>query len=59
MASFSDNFLLEFPSVRSHHNEPICLVNYSDKSLTPAQKNVVVDEMHISGISHRNMAKYL
>jgi hypothetical protein len=62
LANFNAIFILFlglFPSHLSHHTEPYCLVNYTNKPLSANEKEIILKEMKHSGISRNKRAEYL
>jgi len=58
LANFNAIFILFlglFPSHLSHHTEPYCLVNYTNKPWSANEKEIILKEVQHSGISRNKM----
>ena len=56
---FSSTFTDMFQPTRLNHQVAQCLTNYKGVQLSPAQKEIILNELKIEGTSQVSIAKYL
>jgi transposase len=57
--NFSSNFLQHFPSNRLYHSIPRCQTNYRGLEWGIDEKQLIIDEIIVHGISQSKIAEYL